>query len=359
MANISDLTKTASHWDSNPWQTDSITYWAQLPAVQQQLSFKESGRVDSNWIDYTLAAYLTDRVPMQRCLSLGCGEGRVERQWAERQAFLACDAYDIAPGSIADAARAAADAGYSHIHYAVADIETIELPAQAYDVAWAVSAAHHFSQLEHVFTQVAQALKPDGLFILHEYVGANRFQFPARQREIIDACLRLLPVRYRLFPAPTVSVADNRVQSPQARRKSAAWVARRIMDKIREGSLLSTTTRYWRKRQALQAGQRPMKEVAIPTERSVIAVDPSEAIRSNDILPVLENFFDIVEYRPLGGSILQFLLADIAGNFEDVIGQQWLEIFFQIEDTLQATGDISSDFAYIVAKPKQSALKTV
>lgn len=356
---MSDQSITSAHWDSDPWNTQEIMFWSQLPAVQHRLAFKESGDPKGNWITYALQSHLADRLPLARCLSLGCGRGRIEQDWAAQKAFLACDAYDISANSIADARQAAADAGYSHIHYAVADIDTIELPAQAYDVAWAVSAAHHFSQLEHVFTQVAQALKPDGLFILHEYVGANRFQFPARQREIIDACLRLLPVRYRLFPAPTVSVADNKVQSPQARRKSAAWVARRIMDKIREGSLLSTTTRYWRKRQALQAGQRPMKEVAIPTERSVIAVDPSEAIRSNDILPVLENFFDIVEYRPLGGSILQFLLADIAGNFEDVIGQQWLEIFFQIEDTLQATGDISSDFAYIVAKPKQSALKTV
>lgn len=349
---MSDQSITSAHWDSDPWNTQEITFWSQLPAVQRRLAMKESGDPKGNWVTYTLQSHLAGRLPLERCLSLGCGRGRIERDWAAQEAFLACDAYDISASSIADAKREAADKGYSHIHYAVADIDNIKLPAQSYDVVWAVSSAHHFSSLEHVFSQVAQTLKPDGLFILHEYVGANRFQFPARQREIIDACLRLLPVRYRLFPAPTASVADNRVQSPQARRKSAAWVARRIMGKVREGSLLSTTTRHWRKRQALQAGQRPMKEIAVPTERSVIAVDPSEAVRASEIIPVLETRFEILENRPLGGSILQFLLAGIAGNFEDEDGEQWLNILFQIEDKLIASGDLPSDFALIIARPK-------
>ena len=73
----------------------------------------------------------------------------------------------------------------------------------------------------------------------------------------------------------------------------------------------------------------------LPTERSVIAVDPSEAVRSAEIVPVLQQYFDLVELRPLGGTILQFLLADIAGNFQqDEAGAQLLEMLFAIEDAL-------------------------
>ena len=194
---MNDASRTASHWDDDPWNTGETRFWSQLPSVQRRQAIKESGRPDGDWIDHTLQTHLAGRLPLTRCLSLGCGRGRVERSWAERQAFLACDAYDISPASIADAAQEASQAGFSTIHYAVADIDQIELRARHYDVVWAVSSAHHFARLEYVFAQVASALKPDGLFILHEYVGPNRFQFPAYQRQVIQACLDLLPPAYR------------------------------------------------------------------------------------------------------------------------------------------------------------------
>ena len=91
----------------------------------------------------------------------------------------------------------------------------------------------------------------------------------------------------------------------------------------------------------------------LPTARSVIAVDPSEAVRSAEIVPLLRQHFDILEYKPLGGTILQFLLADIAGNFQrDETGPRLLEMLFTIEDTLIDAGHLDSDFAYIVAAPK-------
>jgi hypothetical protein len=65
----------------------------------------------------------------------------------------------------------------------------------------------------------------------------------------------------------------------------------------------------------------------------------------------LREHFRIVEFKPLGGSILQFLLADIAGNFQSEAGNQLLEMLFIIEDALMATGELDSDFAYIVATP--------
>ena len=341
---------TSKHWDSDPWNTGRVTFWLQHPSVQRRLAVKESDRADGNWIDHTLETYFAGRLPLARCLSLGCGRGRVEREWAARRAFLACDAYDISPASIADATTAAGAAGLAGIQFAVADINHIELPPHHYDAVWAVGSAHHFTRLEHIFAQVARTLKPDGLFILHEYVGASRFQFDSRQREAIEACLNLLPVEYRLLPS-TRPVAGHSSAASAARR-SARWVIRRTLDKLAEGSFWSTAGRHWRGRQAIQAGQRPIKETAFATLRSVIAVDPSEAVRSADIMPVLKASFDIVEHRLLGGAILQFLLSDIAGNFETEDGERLLQMLFTIEDTLMEIGDLPNDFAYIVARPR-------
>lgn len=347
-----DPGQTSKHWDSDPWNTGQVMFWLQHPSVQRRLAIKESGKPDGSWIDYTLETYFAGRLPLARCLSLGCGRGQVERTWAARNAFAACDAYDISPASIADAVAAANADGCTSIHFAVADINQIELPPQTYDAAWAVGSAHHFSNLEHIFAQVVRTLKPDGLFILHEYIGASRFQFDKRQRQVLEACLNLLPAEYRMLP-PAPAAAGSLLAAPAARR-SARWIIRRTLDKLAEGSFWSTAGRYWRRRQAIQAGQRPIKETAIATLRSVIAVDPSEAVRSDEIMPVLQTMFDVVEFRPLGGAILQFLLADIAGNFETEDSERLMEMLFTIEDTLMAIGDLPSDFAYIVARPRNS-----
>lgn len=129
------------------------------------------------------------------------------------------------------------------------------------------------------------------------------------------------------------------------------------MNKWRDGDLLAAVGRRLRLLRAARAGVALEKTTAnLPTARSVIAVDPSEAVRSAEIVPLLRQHFDIREYKPLGGTILQFLLADIAGNFEpDEAGARLLEMLFAIEDALIDAGHIESDFAYIVAAPKASA----
>lgn len=48
--------------------------------------------------------------------------------------------------------------------------------------------------------------------------------------------------------------------------------------------------------------------------------------------------------------MLQFLLTDIAGNFQTPEGEQWLTWLLDLEELLLAQGEVQSDFAYIVAR---------
>lgn len=339
--------RTAAHWDAEkPWQVGRGRYWLELPAVQRRLNEKVSGRPEVDWVQYTLERYLTDRLPLARCLSLGCGTGALERRLAAAGAFVDCDAMDISPGSIARAAQHAQATGCD-IRYTVENLNQVQLPRGYYDAAWSAGAMHHFEQLEHVFAQVAVALKPGGLFILHEYVGPNRFQFGPRQREILQACFELLPVPFRQLP-----LASGGPETPWGRR--VGWFVRRAWDKLRDGDLLPTIMRKLRQARSRRAGSRPVKtSLDLPTARSVEAVDPSEAVRSAEIVPLLQRDFHVIELKPLGGSILQFLLAGIAGNLDNEAGERLLQLFFAIEDTLMETGQLQSDFAYIVARPRE------
>ncbi len=346
----SDLRRVAEHWSNDDsWETTSGLYWLQLAAVQRRWNIKMSGRADADWVVHALATHLAGRLPLARCLSLGCGTGRLERQLAALGAFVACDAFDIAEGSIRKACQAAQDSGYEHINYAVGDLNTMELSEARYDAVWAAGSVHHVTELEHLFKQVAAALKPGGLFVLNEYIGPTRFQFPARQRQLIQACNDLLPDAYKHVVRARLQLESN--QPGAARRRS---FMRRFIAKLKDGDLLPALRRRAQLAKAQQTGKPLLRASAnLPTAASVAAIDPSEAIRSADIMPVLREYFDIVEFRPLGGAILQFLLADIAGNFETSEGAQMLQMLFEIEDALMECGDLPSDFAYIVAQPKR------
>ena len=72
------------------------------------------------------------------------------------------------------------------------------------------------------------------------------------------------------------------------------------------------------------------------------------------IVPILRDHFRLLQCRALGGTILQFVLRDIAGNFrsEDRTAASVLEMLFAIEDALVDSGELPSDFALIVGKAK-------
>jgi SAM-dependent methyltransferase len=349
LGHTTSLRRTAERWDAEAaWEVGRGIFWSELPAVQRRLNMKVSGRPDIGWVPYTLERHLAGRLPMDQCLVLGCGRGGLELTLAGLGAFVTCRAIDVASGSVAEAEASARRAGYQNIQHAVEDINQIELAPQSCDAVWASDAVHHFERLEHVFAQVARALKPGGLFILHEYVGPNRFQFPPRQRQLIHACHDLLPAARQRITAAALDLSNA-----NERHHDWRWFARRVVDKARDGDLPAAANRWLQRTRARHSGQRPTKTTPnLPTVRSVEAVDPSEAIRSAEIVPLLDRDFDIVDFKPLGGSILQFLLADIAGNFQDEGGERLLEMLFSIEDAQMEVGGLASDFAYIVATPR-------
>jgi len=264
--------------------------------------------------------------------------------------FQHCDAYDIAEGSIRAATKLAEAEGFDNIIYHVADVNKVTLPSESYDAVWIASAMHHFEALEHICQQIRKALKSKGLLVLNEYVGPNRFQFPSRQKEVANLCLHLLPARYRVTVQEAVSLELERTPF----KKGARWFISRLIDKAKDGDLAGAIQRRLLAYKAKLSGQSPEKKfVTFPSPRDVIAADPSEAVRSDEIVEVLQRDFEIVEEKEWGGNVLQFLLAGIAGNFsnEDPCSQALLRMLISIEETLLQCGEFESDLAYIVARP--------
>lgn len=278
------------------------TSWTDSPLVKAHVNRAISGDPKIGWLAYAMRTYLLNRGGVERGLSLGCGSGAVERFARKKGACKFLDAYDFAPAAIEEAKALAAAEGMDGIQYHVGDLNVVDLPANHYDVVFASSAIHHVEKLERLFEQLAGCLRLGGLLIMIEYVGPTRLQFTPTVVGIMNALLQSLPENFRRLGS-------------------------------RPGEL--------------------KQRIAVTPVEQLIAIDPSESIRSADILPVAQRYFEFIERKNFGGTIAHMLLQDIVQNFDAAgdAGAAMIDLIMNFERGLIHEGVIESDFAFVVASP--------
>lgn len=290
------------HWDRRVEAVESGPSggWLDSELVERDhIRPQVSGSSEVDYLSYFLRSHVPDR-PVARALSLGCGGGNLERALISLDAVRVVEGVDASPGSIRVAQRMAAETGIAdRLEYRRIDVGDLQLEEETYDFVLAKMSLHHFEALEQVFDQVAKALKPDAPFMFNEYVGPTRFQWTDRQLELMNALLAALP-------------AGVRSRAP--------------------------VKRYYR-----------------PTVAEMIQVDPSEAVRSADIMPLVRERFEIIEYKPYGGNLLHTVLSDVLPllDTEDSEHRSLLRAFFAFERSLVEEGHLESDFAYVVARARE------
>lgn len=289
-------------WKIDAKGTNGCTAWWVIPEVKKRWNKLISGDEDVDYYQYISTKYLSDKQDL-RGLSLACGTGFRELHWVQLCDFKKIEAYDISPSEIEIARKRAGEKNYQDtIDYQVADVSHLALSDNAYDAVFVEQSLHHFSPLNEILKKINRTLKMDGYFILDEFVGPTRFQWTDRQREIVNGILKLLPRKYK-------------------------------------------TIRKYREIK---------KKVYQPSRLSMMLKDPSEAVESSRIMPLLEDIFEIVEIKPYGGTILNLLFDGIADNFLDADTQtkEYLKLCFEMEDLFLSSGDIKSDFAVIICRRK-------
>ena len=104
---------------------------------------------------------------------------------------------------------------------------------------------------------------------------------------------------------------------------------------------------------------RPLRRIRRPTIQEMNDLDPSESIRSEEIMAATERYFDVVERRDYGGTLLHLVTSAGTirhydpGNGEDMA---LLQRMVDFEKRHIAAGNISSDFALVVARnPKEGS----
>jgi hypothetical protein len=86
--------------------------------------------------------------------------------------------------------------------------------------------------------------------------------------------------------------------------------------------------------------------VGRPDVDALVAADPSEAIRSNEIPEILSTYFESLERRPYGGAVFHQFFNRIMGNFaghEDLVA-----VVMEVDFILCDEGVLQSDYEWAV-----------
>ena len=333
------------------------------------LSGNGSGKIeiDNDWMErWRIDSYLADRMPVDRCLSICCGFGFKERILSRLNVFSHCTAIDLSEKAIQEARRLAKADNIYNIDYLVADIENITLEKEKYDLVYASGALHHIKNLEHVIPLLYDSLRPGGILLSDEYVGPSYNQLTRRHREIINSVIHMIPKTHRYATEHLFIPEFFRFRKW---RRALYELSRLIMLKplginfeIHDISkdtpnfknfLFKTGKNLSRKllrRNKLRFRYGKLWDVY---PKIVKEKDPSEGIRSDEIIPLIKNTFkDKIEVKYYNCSILHYALDDKffeAYNPERENDRQLFDMIVNIEKLMIERGEIPPILAHIFA----------
>ncbi len=260
-----------------------------------------SGGSEEHWLPWFLNQYLPSDVTFERSFSVCCGDGAHELALAHSRRVKFIRAFDLSAGAIeqANAAFVAASIAKDTYRFEVADADNLQIDGN-FDLLLSTSALHHVTQLETLLSRLSRMLDPEGYFVVLEYVGPNRFQWRDPQLSVINGILQQLDLRY---------LKENR----------------RI-------------------------------ELSRPPLAQFLEIDPSEAVRSEDILRLLPEYFTVEYLRNFNGTIIHPLYPLLDARWTNANEPDFdsiVRMILWIEDFLIRGQVLSSDFIFAICRSKE------
>lgn len=234
-------------------------------------------------------------------LVLGCGSGRAERNFIANGICKSFHGVDIAKAAIEDARKIAKKENLK-LTYEVADLNQVKLEENAYEFICAQSFLHHILHLDHLVEEMWKALKPNGILWVQDFVGETQFQWSDKRLEITKTIIDLLPEKHKFD-----KVNNRKIKTPS---------------RPNPGKLCS----------------------------------PFEAIRSGEILPILNKWFD-VEHSTQRGSILfhVFPLGVMESYTESEDTRALYNVLMYIDELLVKEKVLPPTGVQLVLKPKKKS----
>lgn len=226
-----------------------------------------------HWANYAAAKFIRPMVgrsgsckPGLSMISIGCGSGHIEESLIRQfgwpvSRFVGLD-YDAELRRVAKARFSGMDVNSD---FKFLDFNNPTYADEQFDIVFTCHAIHHATDLERLLPFINGLLKTDGLIVGIDFFGPTRFQVEYEIKQIIRELDCILPPELK---------RDLREDIPVAR------------------------------------------DVCFATIAEVKSADISESVRSSDLRTLLFSQFPVLEIKPMGGTLLRWLLQYRAGNFD-------------------------------------------
>ena len=270
----------------------SDKYWNDLELVRKYKDNLATGNENTHWISDILNRF-KEYLPFGNVLIVGCGNGWLERQLYDLGIGKHFDAFDMSEEYINEAKELKQS---RPIDYFLDDINSMsKIEDNKYDAVFNFAVLHHAMNIEYALKKLASCLKNNGLMFNEEYVGPARNQYSDDHVNIMLEIMSDLPKKFR------------------------------------------TKAKFLRP---------PLAN---------FRVEPSEAIHSDLILPLIPKYFDIVYQRNLNGGVAYQILHNNIDEFNDTSNSEsvkWLEYLLQRDLQFTENGKVPVLFWYGVCTPK-------
>lgn len=285
----------------NSVSIDSSNWWI-IPEVKQRWNQLITDFKDTTYEEYISEHYFKDYKSL-KMVSIGSGVSSHELIFAELNPHWEIVCIDFSNSLLVKAQQIAKEKQLNNIQFLNKNIEELEFPENYFDVVLFHASLHHFKFLDDfIKNKVVNKLNINGHLIINEYVGVNRLQYNKEQVKGINKCLSLIPKSHRQL-----------------------YKTNMIKNKYYGSGLL----------------------------RMIIA-DPSECVESENIVPVINKYFEKVFEKSFGGNLLMPVLKDISHHFVNTKfekeNQLILKRIFEFED--QYLLKHNSDFIFGIYKKK-------
>ena len=219
----------------------SDKYWNDLELVRKYKDKLATGNENTHWIGDILTRF-EEHLPFDNVLIVGCGNGWLERQLYDLGIGRHFDAFDFSEKYIDEAKELKQS---RPIDYFLDDINSMsKIEDNKYDAVFNFAVLHHATNIEYALKKLASCLKNNGLMFSEEYVGPARNQYSDQHLKHMLEVMSDLPEKFR------------------------------------------TKSKFLRP---------PLAN---------FRVEPSEAIHSDLILPLIPKYFDIVYQRNLNVTLI-------------------------------------------------------
>jgi SAM-dependent methyltransferase len=275
------------------------SYWVSNSIIERTTyAHMSSGTSEGHWLTWLFDDYFRARPPFDRALSICCGDGAHELALFQTNKVRFIRGFDISEEAVRQAAEKLRSAGADPSRYLfeVHDANSLTIEDD-FDLILSSGALHHVANLEGLLANIQRLLRPEGVFVVLEYVGPNRFQWTDQQIALINGILERLDVYY----------LHNQARVHFGR----------------------------------------------PTIEEMMRTDPSEAVRSQDIVGLLRRHFTVEYESCYNGTIMHQLyplLNSCLANHGNGDFDSLIRLILYFEDLLIKSGVLASDFIFMICR---------